>query len=202
MQDATEYYSAQDTAKELGVTYQTLYNWSKAVEELNGYQVFDRDRNTNSKMYTAEDIERFKNFQHINKSTNITRDQALQKAFEDPDKKGDLEPSGRTSKVISDEAQILLEGILKEFKEANERAKDKDALIQQNQQKMLSISTDYENLKKERDELLEQNKKLIESAKEVTAASKKAIETNNKLLEEIDKSKKEGKKGFWSKLFG
>lgn len=202
MQDATEYYSAQDTAKELGVTYQTLYNWSKAVEELNGYQVFDRDRNTNSKMYTAEDIERFQNFQHINKSTNITRDQALQKAFEDPDKKGDLEPSGRTSKVISDEAQILLEGILKEFKEANERAKDKDALIQQSQQKMLSISTDYENLKKERDELLEQNKKLIESAKEVTAASKEAIETNNKLLEEIDKSKKEGKKGFWSKLFG
>ena len=104
--------------------------------------------------------------------------------------------------VISDEAQILLEGILKEFKEANERAKDKDALIQQNQQKMLSISTDYENLKKERDELLEQNKKLIESAKEVTAASKEAIETNNKLLEEINKSKKEGKKGFWSKLFG
>lgn len=202
MQDATEYYSAADTAKTLGVTYQTLYNWSKAIEELNGYQVFDRDDNTHSKMYSAEDIEKFKNFQHINKNTNITRNQALQQAFGDPDKKGDLEPSGGTSKIISEEAQLLMDGILKELQKSNERAEHKDALIEQSQQKALALSTDYEAIKKERDELLEQNKQLIESTKEVTAASKEAIETNKQLLEEINKSKAEGKKGFWSKLFG
>ena len=202
MQDATEYYSAADTAKALSVTYQTLYNWSNAVEDLNGYQVFDRDENTDNRMYTAEDIEKFQEFKHIKKATNITRNQALQQAFGDPEKKGDISPSGRSSSVISEEAQLLMDGILKEFQKANERAEHKDALIEKGQQKALALSTDYEAIKKERDELLEQNKQLIESAKEVTAASKETIETNKKLLEEINKSKAEGKKGFWSKLFG
>lgn len=202
MQDATEYYSAADTAKTLGVTYQTLYNWSKAIEELNGYQVFDRDNNTNSKMYSAEDIEKFQNFQQINKNSNITRNQALQRAFGNPDKKGDLDSLGGTSKVISEEAQVLLDGIIKELQKSNERAEHKDALIEQSQQKTLALSTNYEAIKKERDELLQQNKQIIESTKEVTAASKKVIETNKQLLEEINKSKAEDKKGFWSKLFG